>query len=76
MTYTNENLDNERVETFLTYTSSWSVYTFLEQDGVSNDPETFSYVIQTYERECVYTKVNQIVWQKGFFGLTKKQVDL
>ncbi len=40
--------------TFLTHTSSWSVRTFLKQDGVSNDPETFSYVMKIYERVCAH----------------------
>jgi len=35
------------------HTSSWHVYTFLKQHGVSNDPETFSCLIHTCER--VYT---------------------
>jgi hypothetical protein len=64
--YTNKNLENERVITFLTHTSPWRVYTFLKQDGVSNDPKTFSYVIQVYKRVYVYTKVSQIVWQREF----------
>jgi hypothetical protein len=33
----------------------------IPEHGVSNDPETFSYVIQTYERACTHTKASQIV---------------
>ncbi len=36
---TNKNLGNERVTTFLTHASSWSVRSFLMQDGVSNVPD-------------------------------------
>jgi hypothetical protein len=69
VTYTNKNLVNERVTTFLTDVSSWRVCTFLKQDGISNDPSTFSYVMKTYERMCVNTKDIQIVWHSGFFLL-------
>jgi hypothetical protein len=33
---------------------------FLKQDGVSNDPETFSYVMKIYESACAHTKTSQI----------------
>ena len=46
---------------------------FLNQDGVSNDPETFSCLMQTYERACARTKAIQIGQQKRFFGLTSEQ---
>jgi hypothetical protein len=72
---TNKNLDNDRVTIFLTYASSWSVRTFLKEDGVSNDPETFSYVMKKYDRACADTRTSQIVWQRGFFGLTTEQLD-
>jgi hypothetical protein len=49
------------------------VRTFLKQDGVSNDPETFSYVMKIYERACAHTKIAR---QRGFFGLTAEQLDL
>jgi hypothetical protein len=73
---TNKNLVNDRVTTFLTHTSSCSVRTFLKQDGVSNDPETFSYVMKTYERACAHTKTSQISRQRGFLGLSAEQLDL
>jgi hypothetical protein len=43
------------------------VRTFLKQDGVSNDPETFSYVMRTYERVCAHTKTSQISLPRGLF---------
>jgi hypothetical protein len=73
---TNKNLGNERVTTFITHASSWSVRTFLQQDSVSNDPETFSYVMKIYERACAHTKTSQIALQRGFFGLSAEQLDL
>ena len=45
------------------------VCTFLKQDGVSNDPETFSYLMKTYESACANTNASQIARQKRFFGL-------
>jgi hypothetical protein len=65
VTYTNKNLDNNRVTTFLTHSSSWRVRTFLKQDGVSKDPEMFSYVMKIYERACAYTKTSQIDTHDG-----------
>ena len=44
--------------------------TFLKQDGVSNDPETFSYLMKTYESACTNTKASQIARQKRFLGNT------
>ncbi len=46
--------------------------TFLKEDGVSNDPETFSYVMKTYERACAHTKTSQIVLQSEFFGTLRR----
>jgi hypothetical protein len=68
VTYTNKNLGNERVTTFITDASSWNVCTFLQQDSVSNDPETFSYVMKIYERVCAHTKTSQIALQRVFLG--------
>ncbi len=50
--------------------------TFLKQDVVSNDPDTFSYVMKIYERACAHTKTSQIAWERGFFGLTTEQMHL
>jgi hypothetical protein len=62
---TNKNLGNERLTTFLTHASSWSVRTFLKQDGVSNDPETFSYVISEDIWTCVRAhETSQIALQR------------
>jgi len=72
VTCTNKNLGNERVTTFLTHASSWSVRTFLKQDGVSNDPETFSYVMKIWK--CVRaheTQPNNLTK-----GLTGEPMDL
>ena len=46
---------------------SWS------KDGVSNDPESFPYVMKTYERACAHTKASQISWQRGFSSLGSPQ---
>jgi hypothetical protein len=48
---------------------------FLKQDSVSNDPETFSYVMKIYERGCAHSKTSHITLQRGFFGLTTEQLD-
>jgi hypothetical protein len=79
VTYTNhsKNLVNEWLTTFLTpwHTSSWRVRTFLKQDGVSSDPETFSYVwrnVWVYTRKppkYAHTKTTRISLQRGFLGL-------
>jgi hypothetical protein len=53
-------------KTNLFFPASFS--TFLKQDCVSNDPETFSCLLQTYELACA--KASQIARQKRFFGLT------
>ncbi len=45
------------------------MYTYLKEDGVSNDPETFSYVMNIYERTCAHTKTNQIALQRGLFSV-------
>jgi hypothetical protein len=66
----------ERVTTFLTHASSWSVRTFLKQDGVSNDPETFSYVMRTYERVCAHTKTSQIFLPRGLFWAHRRTAGL
>jgi hypothetical protein len=71
---TDKNLGNDGVTTFLTYVSSWNVSTFLKQDCVSNDPETFSCLMKTYERVWPYTKDSQIARQRRFFGLTAEQL--
>jgi hypothetical protein len=76
VTCTNKNLDNERVTTFLTYTSSWSVRTFLNQDGVSNDRETFSHVMKIYERACAHTKTIQIALQRELFWTLRRTTGL
>ena len=61
-----KNLDNERVTTVLTNTSSGRVHTFLKQDGVSNDPETFSCHKNIYDLACANTKTSQITRQDRF----------
>ena len=53
----------------------WNVSTFLKH-GVSNDPETFSYVMKTYERTCAHTKTSQIALQRELFGFSAEQLDL
>ena len=67
---TDKNLGNARLTTFLTHAGSSSVRTFLKQDCVSNDPETFSCLMPTYERACAHTKASQITRETRFFGFT------
>jgi hypothetical protein len=49
--------------------------TLIKEDGVSNNPESFSYVMKIYERACAHTKPSQISLQRGFFGVTTEQLD-
>jgi ABC-type histidine transport system ATPase subunit len=66
MTYTNVILCNMRVTTFLRRNLMKRVYVYLKQDGVSNDPETFSCHKNIYDLACANTKTSQITRQDRF----------
>ncbi len=66
MTYTNVILCNMRVTTFLRRNLMKRVYIYLKQDGVSNDPETFSCHKNIYDLACANTKTSQITRQDRF----------
>jgi hypothetical protein len=68
--YTNKNLGNEQVPSLRTQFHEDLPYARVctLQDGVSNDLETFSYLMKTYESACANTKASQIARQKRFFG--------
>ena len=68
--------ESKNFNKFLVRESSSRVCLLEKQDGVSSDPATFSYAMKTYERACAHTKGDQIVWKRGFWGLTAEQVDL